>query len=112
MILILLVITALVLDTLNSYLKICVRRSAADGVAHFNVPPQHLSGWIDLNLPEIFRSPLAVPLVSGGCLLVGLVLIVYGIIFYGLLIGLGVRLLPWAAGRLFARVLDSYANPS
>jgi hypothetical protein len=112
MILILLVIVALVLDTLNSYLRICVRRSAAYGAAHFNVPRQYLSRFIDLDLPEIFRSPWVVPLVFSAWLIVGLALLVYVIIFYGFLIGVGLRLLPWAVGRLLARVLDSYANPS
>lgn len=111
MILILLVIAALALDTLNRYARICVRRSAAYGVAHFNVSPRYLFRFIDFDLPEIFRPSWAVPAVFGAWLIVGLVLLIYGTILYGFLIGLGLRLIPWVVGRLFARVIDSYANP-
>jgi len=110
--LVLLSVASLVLDTVYCYLRKCVRRSAANGVANFNVPPGNLGRFIDADLPEIFRPPWATPLVFGAWLIVGLALLIYGIISYGFLIGLGIRLIPWGLGRLFATVFDSYANPS
>jgi hypothetical protein len=112
MILVLLAVSSLVLDTLYSYLRKCVRHSAAYGVANFNVPREYLGRFIDMDLPEIFRAPWATPLIFAAWLIVGLALLIYGIVSYGFLIGLGIRLIPWALGRLFATVFDSYVNPS
>ena len=112
MILIVLVVAALVLDTLNSYIRICVRQSAAYGVAHLNVPGNYLFRFIDLDLPEIFRPPWVVPSIFGAWLIVGLALLIYGIILYGILFGLGIRLVPWAIGRFFARPFFSFVHSS
>jgi hypothetical protein len=110
-ILVLLAVASLVLDTLYNYLKKCVRRSAA-GVGNFNIPLGDLGRVIDTDLPEIFRPPWTTPLICGATLIVGLVLLTYGIILYGFLLGVGIRLIPWALGRLFATLLDFYLNPS
>jgi len=53
-----------------------------------------------------------VPAVVFAALLLGVVLLFYGIFLYGLAIGLAVRLIPWGVGRLLARMFDSYVNPS
>lgn len=98
--LILLMTIALVLDILNSYVRLGVRRTAAAG-AH----PQ-------AGLPLAFIGPGRLEVLFLLWLVVGLALLVYGIASYGFLAGLGSRLLPWLAGRILARALDSYLRDS
>jgi hypothetical protein len=77
------------------------------------LPPDALFRTIDVDLPQIFRRPAwMVPAVTFGALLLGVLLLFYGIFLYGLVIGVAVRLIPWGAGRLLARMFDSYTNPS
>lgn len=110
MALILLIIAALVLDTLSGYLRICVRRSATYAPG---LPPEVLFRTIDVDLPQMFRRPAwMAPAVTFGALLLGVVLLFYGILLYGLMIGLVVRMIPWGLGRLLARMFDRTVNPS
>jgi len=96
--LILLLIVAFILDTINSYLKIGLRRTVAQGY-----PPE-------LGLPLAFMGPWRLELVFILSLIVGFVLLVYGIYLLGFLAGIGCRMVPWIAGKIAARVLDSFLH--
>ena len=94
--LILLIIAALVLDTLNSYVRLGIRRTNRAG------------GHPQTGLPLAFSGPGRLETLFFVWLVVGLALLVYGVYSYGIMLGLGSRLVPWAAGRVLARALDSW----
>lgn len=94
--LMLLMIAALLLDTLNAYVRLGIRRTARAG------------GHPQTGLPLAFSGPGRLEALFFVWLVVGLALLVYGIYSYGIMLGLGSRLIPWAAGMVLARALDSY----
>lgn len=93
--LILLFIAAFVADALNSYLRLCVRRAVAQGY-----PPQ-------MGVPFGFMGPGRVETVFLASLVLGLVLLCYGIYIFGFVGGVGCRIIPWIAGRIAAHVFYS-----
>ncbi len=109
-----LAVATLVLDTLRSYLKRAAQRSAAAyGFADGVIPSEQLARLIIYAaLPEVFRPRWATPMILGSWLLASLGLLVLANAMYGVLIALGIRIIPWVLGNLFARVFDWLATPS
>ena len=93
--LILLIVAALVLDTLNSYVRLGIRRTAA------------LGGHPQAGLPLTFSGPGRIEGLFFSWLTVGVALLVYGVYSLGVVGGIVCRLIPWVAGRILARGLDS-----
>lgn len=93
-------IAALVLDTLNSYVRLGVRRTAAE------------RGHPQAGLPLAFSGPGRVEALFFSWLTVGVALLVYGIYSLGVVGGIVSRLIPWVAGRILAKGLDSYLYDS